>query len=99
MIPLPKTFRRDQFDYQQTQRSEDAAIYEQSKHGRVSTYEVILIRQQLAHTISRGDDQVELDEKELYPNSEQWGVSGWSYLTLKDARRKFYSLEPETAAA
>jgi hypothetical protein len=81
--PLPKEFRHDGFDYRQIARQGDAAIYEQRWSGWAEPsvcYEVIRIRRRDGFHI--GNRFVE--PAEVYPNSEAWGVDGFT-LTDKDA--------------
>jgi len=80
---LPARFRCDGFDYRQIAREGDAAIYEQIWSGCLNPsvcYEVIRIRRRDGFEI--GDRFVEAAE--VYPNSEAWGVDGWT-VQHKDA--------------
>jgi hypothetical protein len=86
--PLPKEFQRDGFTYRQIARETDAAIYEQSWNGCCNpsvSYEVIRIRRRNGFEI--GGRFVE--PAEVYPNSEAWGVDGF---TLTDRERAFAKL-------
>ena len=81
--PLPKEFRKDGFNYRQIVRDGDAAVYEQTwadcNNPSVS-YEVIRIRQREGFQIKGRL----VEPGEVYPNSEAWGVDGFT-LTDKDA--------------
>jgi hypothetical protein len=81
--PLPTRFRRDGFNYRQVAREGDAAIYEQT-WGSCSNpsvcYEVIRIRRREAFQI----DGRFVEPAEVYPNSDVWGVDGFTF-TDKDA--------------
>jgi hypothetical protein len=80
---LPKEFRRDDFTYRQIARENGAAIYEQTWNGCHNPsvcYEVIRIRRREGFEI--GSRFVE--PAEVYPNSEAWGVDGFTF-TDKDA--------------
>jgi len=80
---LPKRFRRDGFEYRQIAREGEAAIYEQTwTHCSDPTvcYEVIRIRRRDGFQI--GGRFVE--PAEVYPNSDAWGVDGFT-LTDRDA--------------
>jgi hypothetical protein len=80
--PLPKEFRRDGFSYRQIAREGDIAIYEQTWSGCADPslcYEVIRIRKRKGFQI--GGRFVEAAE--VYPNSEAWGVDGFT-LTDRD---------------
>jgi hypothetical protein len=81
--PLPTRFSRDGFNYRQIARERDAAIYEQTWRGCSNPsicYEVIRIRRREGFHI--GSRFVE--PAEVYPNSDSWGVDGFT-LTDKDA--------------
>src|SRR6266481_7752541 len=80
---LPTQFRRDGFEYRQIAREGDAAIYEQTWSGCAEPsvcYEVIRIRRRDGFQI----DGRLVEPAEVYPNSEAWGVDGFT-LTDKDA--------------
>src|SRR6476661_5302546 len=81
--PLPTQFRHDGFDYRQIARESAAAIYEQTWAGGLNSsvrYEVIRIRRRDGFHI--GGRFVE--PAEVYPNSEAWGVDGFTLID-KDA--------------
>jgi hypothetical protein len=81
--PLPTRFRRDGFEFRQIVREGHGAIYEQTWSGCSEAsicYEVIRIRWRDAFQI--GDRFVE--PAEMYPNSDAWGVDGFTF-TEKDA--------------
>ena len=80
---LPKEFRRDGFTFRQIARQGNAAIYEQGWTGCAEPsvcYEVIRIRRREGFQI--GDKLIQ--PYEIYPNSEAWGVDGFT-LTDRDA--------------
>ena len=86
--PLPTQFRRDGFDYRQIAREGNGAIYEQRWTGCAEPsvcYEVIRIRRREGFQI--GGRFVE--PAEVYPNSEAWGVDGF---TLRDKDAAFAKL-------
>lgn len=79
---LPTEFRRDGFNYCQIAREGDAAIYEQRWSGCPNPsvcYEVVRIRRREGFQI----DGRFVESAEVYPNSEAWGVEGFT-LTDKD---------------
>lgn len=81
--PLQTHFQRDGFNYRQIAREGDAAIYEQTRAGIPDPsigYEVIRIRRRDGFYIHGRF----VEPAEVYPNSEAWGVDGWTLLT-KDA--------------
>ena len=80
---LPKEFRRDGFAFRQIARQGNAAIYEQRWTGCAEPsvcYEVIRIRRREGFEI--GGRWV--PPAEVYPNSEAWGVDGFTF-TDRDA--------------
>ena len=80
---LPTQFRHGGFDYRQIIRERNAAIYEQIWNWRRNpsvAYEIIRIRRREGFEI--GGRFVE--PAEVYPNSEAWGVDGFT-LTDKEA--------------
>lgn len=93
--PLPKEFRRRGFTYRQIARETDAAIYEQSWNGCHNPsvcFEVIRIRRREGFQI--GGRFVE--PAEVYPNSEAWGVDGF---TLTDEETAFRKLREVLASS
>jgi hypothetical protein len=89
--PLPKEFRRDGFAFRQIARQGNAAIYEQRWTGCAQPsvcYEVIRVRYRDGFHI--GGRFVE--PAEVYPNSEAWGVDGWTVTTLDAAYEKLRAL-------
>jgi hypothetical protein len=86
--PLPKQFLRDGYSYRQIARQGDAAIYEQTWTDCAEPsvcYEVIRIRRREGFEI--GGRWV--PPAEVYPNSEAWGVDGF---TLSDRNAAFAKL-------
>jgi hypothetical protein len=80
---LPTEFRRDGFNYRQIAREADVATYEQTWSGCSDPsvcYEVIRIRRREGFQI----DGRLVEPAEVYPNSEAWGVDGFT-LTDKGA--------------
>jgi hypothetical protein len=81
--PLRIQFSGDGFIYRQIVREGDAAIYEQIWSGCSDPsvcYEVIRIRRREGFQI---DSRV-VEAAEVYPNSDVWGVDGFT-VTDKDA--------------
>jgi hypothetical protein len=81
--PLPTRFRRDGFSYRQIAREGDAAMYEQTWSGCSNPsvcYEVVSIRRRERFHI---EGRV-VEPAEVYPNSNAWGVDGFT-ITNKDA--------------
>jgi hypothetical protein len=81
--PLPTGFRRGDFNYLQIAREGDAAIYEQRWMGCSNPsvcYEVICIHRREGFQI----DGRFVEPANVYPNSDAWGVDGFTF-TDKDA--------------
>jgi hypothetical protein len=87
--PLRMSFRSKGFDYRQTERIGDVAMFEQTKPGLSRTwFEVVMVRRHDGYTI--GDAKVE--PSETMPSASQWGKFGWTYRDLKEARSRFDEL-------
>ena len=96
--PLPTQFRRrrDRLNYQQIYREGDFAIYQQTWKGdqHSAAFEVIRIRRREGFVI--GGRFVE--PAEIYPNSEAWGVDGWTVLNKEVAFRKLRAIAASSNA-
>ena len=80
---LPTEFHRHGFNYRQIAREGDAAIYQQTWSGCSNPsvcYEVVRIRRREGFQI----DGRLIEPAEVYPNSDAWGVDGFTF-TDKDA--------------
>jgi hypothetical protein len=81
--PLAKEFRRDGFTYRQIAREGNAAIYEQRWTGCANPsvcYETVRVKRREGFQIGGRF----IEPAEVYPNSEAWGVDGFTF-TDKDA--------------
>jgi hypothetical protein len=81
--PLPIEFRSGDFNYRQIAREGNVAIYEQTWTGNSDPtvcYEVIRIRRRNGFEINGRF----VEPAEVYPNSDVWGVDGFTF-TDKDA--------------
>jgi hypothetical protein len=95
--PLRKEFCRNGFRYRQIAREGNAAIYEQRWTGCAEPsvcYEVIRIRRR---------DRFQIGEKviepyEVYPNSDTWGVDGFTFTDENKAFDKFFEISLEEQA-
>lgn len=87
MKPLPEEFDKKGFHYRRLWREGEVAIYEQSK-GPAITFETIVVREQNATTLELDGVKVDLEHREIYPSSEQWGTYGWTTLDAFAAMRK-----------
>lgn len=94
MKPLPPVFDQNSFHFRQLQRTETHALYEKTlkSNGRVSDYEVIKIRKCPAGSFVKDGKEFQVEAKESFPPSEQWGVNGWTFLDLESAKKRFYEI-------
>ena len=95
--PLRKEFRRDGFNYRQIAREGDIALYEQVWIGcpdPAVCYEVIRIRRREGFQI----DGRFVEQAEVYPNSEAWGVDGFTFTDRNKASDKFFEISLEEPA-
>jgi hypothetical protein len=78
---LPSRIRHRGFDYEQIHREGDFAIYRQTWEGNEhsAAFEIIRIRRREGFHI----DGRFVEPAEVYPNSEAWGIDGFT-LTDKD---------------
>lgn len=87
---LEKSFDRKGFRYEQVYRKENRAIYTQTIPDVGSlTYEVIVIKSHNGYEIAG----TQILPSEVYPSSNQWGDTGWTYQTLEQAQNKMKQLE------
>jgi len=94
MIPLPKQFRRDKFDYEQVFRQGQIAIYRQTKPGQAGEhFEVGKIRQNKA----RHQFGTDIPARESWPNSEEWGVRAYTYTDFRHAKARALAMIPPNA--
>jgi len=89
MRELAVEFDRDGFLHTQVVREGEIAIYRRERiGGRAEHYEVVRIRVERPVVIKgRG-----YPERENYPRSEDWGVTGWTFLDIEGAWEKFRQL-------
>jgi hypothetical protein len=95
--PLAKEFRRGGFQYRQIARRGNTAIYEQAWPGCAEpspSYEVVRIRHREGFQI--GNRFVRAAE--IYPNSEAWGVDGFTFTNRNKAWAKFFEMSLEEPA-
>jgi len=88
MKSLPETFRQDGFDFRILRRRGRVALLVKRKPGlQLESFEVVLIRT-LPERKAFGKY---LPAAEYLPNSESWGICGWTFTTREDAERRFES--------
>lgn len=86
---LPRTFRANQFDFIQEIRVGQFAVYSKKKsHWSHSTYETIKILRHDGYELAGNA----IPPSEVFPGSEQWGLWGFSFTNLKDAKNKLDEL-------
>lgn len=90
--PLRTEFdgRADQkgFTFKQLKRVKDIALFQKTKENGAKYFEVILVQRHDAYKI--GNTIIEASE--TFSSSSAWGISGWSYKTIKEAEQKFKEL-------
>jgi len=94
MKQLPEKFSKGGFTFTFERRSEHAAIYRQQWNGKEDAsvaYEVVQ-PQISARAFIEGRWQ-EGEPHEVYPSSETWGLSGWTFTNLDEALSR-YALLP-----
>jgi hypothetical protein len=95
--PLPKEFCRHGFNYRQIAREGNVALYEQHWSGCAEPsvcYEVIRIRRRDGFQIS----EKFIEPYEVYPNSDAWGVDGFTFTNRDKAWPKFFEISLEEPA-
>lgn len=92
MKELPLQLIRKGFDYKLIQRNSKAAIYSQSKEGRLLAYEVVKILIAKPYILN----SIQFPGGECFPHDEAFGQWAWSYTTtfsqeeaLQKATNKF----------
>lgn len=87
---LPLTFRKNDYDFEQLERTDKKAIYALSVEYGVVAFEVIKIRIRKPQTnIFTGN----LDpHTEIYPSNENFGKTGWFITDKERAYTKYNSL-------
>lgn len=95
MKPLPLTFTKNTFAYEQVLRDGQIAIYKQRLNATADkpvrgclAYEVIKIQQVPAGEMFGRP----VEAHEIGPSNESWGTQGWTYPTLDRAKAKFHAL-------
>lgn len=83
--PIPTAFTRDGYDFRQLWRQGHVAIYSQQRPWATepAAWEVVAIRPRKAHP-----KDVDQNPKEGYPGDAEWGMRGWTLLSLESAQKK-----------
>ena len=90
-------FRYNGFEYRQVAREGGTAIYEQRWTGCAEpnpSYEVIRIRRRDGFQIGAKF----IEPYEVYPNSDAWGVDGFTFTDRNKAWNKFSEISLEEPA-
>ena len=85
---LARGLRHDGFDLRQVEREGRVALYEKTKDNYTG-WEIILIRKRSARHLPNGKY---LPARECYPASSEWGIRGWTAMSLGSAKRQFNKL-------
>lgn len=86
MKKLEKTFNKKGFTYTEITREGNKAIYRQDKKDYTSTsFEVVKIGSHNGYELNG----TKIAASETYPSTSLWGIQGWTYQTLDEAKKKF----------
>ena len=86
MKKLEKTFNKKGFTYTQVIREGNKAIYRQDKRDyNSSSFEVVKIGSHNGYELNG----TKIVASETYPSTSLWGIQGWTYQTLDEAKKKF----------
>lgn len=92
VIPLPEKYNKHSYNFELIKRSENVAIMQQTdpeNENRFVAYEVFRIRKFPERMIMGR----KYPPAELPPNSEKWGIYGFSCRTWDEAMLRFNQLE------
>jgi hypothetical protein len=80
-------YRRDGIDFTEVDRTGNVCLLKGAYQHTPDhhTYEVHILRMKPAHPESADAGKQLL----MSPSTEEWGIYGWTYLTLQDAVRRF----------
>jgi hypothetical protein len=83
--PIPTEFNHDGYSHVLVERSGRGAIFSKRRPlGRTRSYEIVRLENRGAENIGGK----EYPAREVYPRSEQWGITAWTCLSLQAARKK-----------
>jgi hypothetical protein len=95
---LQENFSYRGFRFTQVEREKNIAIYLMENDVPIESkdyyfcYEVIKIKKQKAHSTFIEGKEVYYPEKEVYPNDKSWGLSGWTFKDISEAKAYFINL-------
>lgn len=86
MKPLPISYNKNGFTFNQIIREGDVAVYEQiiPETGKRIAYEVFEVMKKKAATINGSI----IEARETSPSNEQWGTNGFTVYDLSHAKVK-----------
>ena len=82
---LSRQLRRDGFNLHQLERVGWVALYQKTK-GNYTGWEIILIRNRPGRHLPNGKY---IPACECYPASAEWGIRGWTAMSLAHAKEQF----------
>ena len=82
MKKLDAKFKQKGFEHELVERKGDMAIYKRWKAGQDAHYELVYITSHNGYEIAGNV----IPPSEVYPNDNSWGMHGWTYKSLDDAR-------------
>lgn len=89
MKPLSETLRKNGFDYSLLLRGKKACVYIQRYDENIIYYEVFIIKIKPERTFK---GRV-IEEGEVFPHNEAFGLWAWTYRSYEKAYQKFLELE------
>lgn len=91
MKSIPNTFTRfgDRFVLLEHDEENRLLIYERTNRAGVIRYELMRYRRA---TTANPDYRIEIGDY-LLPCAEQWGIYGWTFIRLENARKKMHELQ------
>jgi len=89
VLALKPTVRKNGFTYTQVCRGARSCVYAQHVTPIVTYYEVFLIKVSQECYI----DGKLIETRERFPGNEDFGLTAWTYRSLKEAEEKFEKLE------
>ena len=98
MDKIPKTFKKNQLVHHLIGREGNIALYGQEfPIGGITGYEVniITIQKETVGKFKQPDGSIQIvkfPEKEKLANNEEFGTSGWSFMSPERALEKFNEL-------
>ena len=85
---LPGQLRHEGSDLRLVKRVGRVALYEKTK-GEYTCWEIILVRKRSGRLLPNGKF---LPARECYPSSADWGMRGWTAMSLTRAKKRFNKL-------